>query len=56
MMDRRRNVPAKNAEHQVEHEERAENDERYKVDPVETAAESVIRLPSKHHDTSKDAT
>ena len=38
------NLPAEHSEHEVEHEEGPDDDEREEVDPVEVASQRVIRL------------
>jgi len=38
------NVPAKNAEDEIEHEKRADNHNRHEVKPVESSAKRVVRL------------
>jgi len=38
------NVPAKNAEDEIEHEKRADDHNRDEVEPVESSAKRVVRL------------
>ena len=41
---RSRRAPGEDAEHEVEHEERADDDERHEVHPVEERAMHVVRV------------
>lgn len=38
------NIPAKHTEHQIEHEERAEHNQRHEVHPIEVAADCIVHL------------
>jgi hypothetical protein len=38
------NIPRKNTENEIEHEERSEHDERHKVNPVKRAPQSIVGL------------
>ena len=44
------NVPAEDTQHQVEHEEGSDHNERDEVDPVEEAAQSVVGLTNRKKD------
>ena len=41
-------LPAEDSEHEVEHEEGADDDQRNKVDPVEEAAQGIIGLKQSY--------
>jgi hypothetical protein len=41
------NVPAEDTQHQVQHEEGSDHNERDEVDPVEEAAQSVVGLTNR---------
>jgi hypothetical protein len=41
------NVPTEDTQHQVEHEEGSDHNERDEVDPVEEAAQSVVGLTNR---------
>ncbi len=45
------NVPAEDTQHQVEHEEGSDHNERDEVDPVEEAAQSVVGLTNRKKTT-----